>query len=167
MLSFEAMISTVLIVIQSVLHPFHVSVSEVKYKEEKKAIQISVRIFLDDLEIALQEYSGNEKMDITLKENWSFVNEHLKKYILEKLKIYNDKGQMKANYIGAEMEDDVMWTYVEIEKVKKLKSITIWNSILTETYDDQENIIHFRAFDKVKSARLHRGSEQKVFVWEE
>ena len=161
------MISAVLIVLQSVIHPFHVSVSEVKYKEEKKAIQISVRIFLDDLEIALQEYSGNEKLDITLKENWGFVNEHLQKYILEKFRIYNDKGQMTTNYIGAEIENDVMWTYVEVEKVRKLRTITIWNSILTETYEDQENIVHFRAFDKVKSARLHRGAEQKVFVWEQ
>lgn len=161
------MFSTVLIVIQSLLHPFHVSVSEVKYKEEKKAIQISVRIFLDDLEMALQEYSGNDKLDITLKENWNLVNENLQKYILQNLRVYNDKGQMKANYIGAEMENDVMWTYVEIEKVRKLKTITIWNSILTETYDDQENIIHFRAYEKVKSARLHKGAEQKVFIWEQ
>ncbi len=167
MLSFELMISAVLFAIQLMLHPFHVSVSEVKYKEEKKAIQISVRIFLDDLEVALQEYSGNEKLDITMKENWDFVDEHLGKYLMENFRIYNEKGQMSTNYIGAEIEDDVMWAYVEIEKVRKLKTIIIWNSILTETFDDQENIIHFRAFDKVKSARLYSGTEQKTFVWEE
>ncbi len=161
------MISTILIVIQSLLHPFHVSVAEVKYKEEKKALQISIRIFLDDLEVALQKYSGNNNLDITKKKNWNSVNENLEKYTLENLRIYDAKGQMDANYIGAEIEGDVMWAYVEVEKVKKLKTITIWNSILIETYDDQENIIHFRAFDKVKSARLFQGSEQEVFVWEE
>jgi len=161
------MISAVLFVVQSLLHPFHVSVSEVKYKEEEKAIQISVRIFLDDLEVAIQEYSGNKTMDITLKENWEFINENLSKYIPEKFKVYDEKGEFDVNYLGAEIEGEVMWAYMEIEKVKKLRTITIWNSLLHETFDDQENLIHFRAFDKVKSARLFKGKDQRVFVWEE
>ncbi|MEP1096855.1 MAG: DUF6702 family protein [Cyclobacteriaceae bacterium] len=161
------MISTVLFVVQSLLHPFHVSVSEVKYKEEEKAIQISVRIFLDDLEVAIQEYSGNKTLDITLKENWELISENLGKYIPEKFKIYNEKGELEVNYLGAEIEGEVMWAYMEIEKVKKLRTITIRNSLLHETFDDQENLIHFRAFDKVKSARLFKGEDQEVFVWDQ
>jgi hypothetical protein len=60
-----------------------------------------------------------------------------------------------------------MWIYVEIEKVRKLRTVTVWNSVLTETYDDQENIIHFRAYEKVKSARLYRGEEKETFNWVE
>ena len=45
----------------SYLHPFHVSVCDVDFKEESKSIQVSQRIFLDDLEKAL-----NEKYDINL-----------------------------------------------------------------------------------------------------
>ena len=161
------MISTVLFLVQSLLHPFHVSVSEVKYKAEQKAIQISVRIFLDDLEVAMQEYSGNETLDITLKENWPIIDKNLSSYLPEKFKIYNEKGQLEANYIGAEIDGEVLWAYMEIEKVKRLRSITIWNSILHETFDDQENLIHFRAFDKVKSARLFKGEDQRVFVWDQ
>ncbi|MEP5610676.1 MAG: DUF6702 family protein, partial [Cyclobacteriaceae bacterium] len=156
------MISVVLFVVHSLLHPFHVSVSEVKYKPEKKAIQISVRIFLDDLEVAMQAYSGNETLDITLKDNWTFINENLGTYLPENLKVYSERGQLEANYLGAEIDGEVMWAYMEIEKVKKLKIITIWNSLLHETFDDQENLIHFRAFDKVKSARLFKGDEQQV-----
>lgn len=163
---FEVMISTMLLLVQSILHPFHVSVTEVKFKEEKKTIQISVRIFLDDLEVTLQEYTGNKKLDILKKENWETINENLGKYLLENLKIYNEKGQLNAKYLGAEKEDEVMWAYVEIEKVKKLKTITVWNSLLTETFDDQENIMHFRAYEKVKSERFFKGAEQKVFTWE-
>lgn len=147
------------------VHPFHVSVSDIKYKEDQKAIQISTRIFLDDLEVALRNYSGNEKLNITNKEEWIFINEQLGMYVLENLKLSDKKGDMKMDYIGAEIEDDVMWVYVEIEKVKKLESITVWNSLLTESFDDQENLIHFRAFDNVKSERLYRGEEERVFEW--
>lgn len=151
--------------VQIVLHPFHVSVSDIKYKEDQRAIQISTRIFLDDLEVALRTYSGNEKLDITVKEEWDYVNEQLAKYVLENVKLSDDKGEMDTKYIGAEIEDEVMWVYIEIEKVKKLKTVKVWNSLLTESFDNQENLIHFRAFDEVKSERLYRGEEEKVFVW--
>lgn len=161
------MITFALIFFQTILHPFHVSVSDIKYKEEKKAIQISTRIFLDDLELALRAYTGNETLDITEKERWDFVNENLEKYLLERMKLWDEKGKAyELNYIGAEIEDDVMWCYIEIEKVKRLEQVKIRNSILYEVWGDQENLVHFRAFDDVQSARLFKGEDTKVFEWE-
>lgn len=160
------MIYSIFVALQVLLHPFHVSVTEIKYKEEKKTIQISTRIFLDDLEETLQAYTGNEKLNITAEENWDLVDATLKKYVLEQLKLSSEKGSLELTYIGAEIEEDVMWTYVEIQKVKKLKKIKVWNGLLTDKFNDQENIVHFRAFEKVKSARLYKGDEEKVFDWE-
>lgn len=160
------MISTFLFIAHLLVHPFHVSVSDIKYKEEQKAIQISTRIFLDDLEVSLRNFSGDEKLNITAKEEWVFVNEELEKYVLENLKLSDDKGEMESKYIGAEIEDDVMWIYVEIEKVRKLKTIKVWNSLLVESFGDQENLIHFRAFDKVKSERVYKGDMERTFEWE-
>ncbi len=155
-----------LIAFQALVHPFHVSVSDIKYKEDKKVLQISMRIFLDDLELALQAYSGNEKLDITKKENWVFVNENLERYVLDRLKLWDEKGkEFELNYVGAEIEEDVMWCYIEIEKVKKLKQVKVWNSILHEVWNDQENLVHFRAFDDVQSARLYKGEDTEVFEW--
>ncbi|WP_421763875.1 DUF6702 family protein [Ekhidna sp.] len=160
------MITMALIAFQALVHPFHVSVSDIKYKEDKKVLQISMRIFLDDLELALQAYSGNEKLDITKKENWVFVNENLERYVLDRLKLWDEKGkEFELNYVGAEIEEDVMWCYIEIEKVKKLKQVKVWNSILHEVWNDQENLVHFRAFDDVQSARLYKGEDTEVFEW--
>lgn len=155
------------IIFQALVHPFHVSVSDIKYKEDKKVLQISMRIFLDDLELALQAYSGNEKLDITKKEDWDFVKENLEKYVLARLKLWDEKGkEFELNYVGAEIEDDVMWCYIEIEKVKKLKEVKVWNAVLLEVWGDQENLVHFRAFDDVQSARLYKGDDTGVFKWE-
>ena len=148
------------------LHPFHVSVTEIKYKKEKKTIQISTRIFLDDMEMALRAATGNEMLNITLEEDWGSINVALKDYIMDHLKIYNAKGQMDAKYVGAEIERDVIWIYTEVEKVKELKTVRVANSLLTEAYNDQENIVHFRAHGKVRSARLNRADNEEIFVWE-
>ena len=155
-----------IIALLTLMHPFHVSVSDIKYKEDQKAIQVSTRIFLDDLELALQEYTGDDKLDIMKEDRWEFINENLKKYVLEKMVMTDAKGKRyELNYIGAEIEEEVMWCYLEIEKVKKLQSVTVTNKILHEVWSDQENLVHFRAFDKVKSARLYYGQDSKEFSW--
>ena len=116
------MISTLLLYLQLLLHPFHVSVVDIKYKEDQKALQISIRIFLDDLEKTLGAYSGNSGLDITDEGSWEFVDEQLKKYLFEHLKLSDHKGAtLKMNHVGAEIEKDAMWCYLEIEKVKRLK----------------------------------------------
>lgn len=161
------MMMTLLIFFQSLIHPFHVSVSDIKYKQDKKALQISTRMFLDDLELALQEYSGKENLDITKESERDFVKETLKSYVLERVQLWDEKGKSyELNYIGAEIEEDVMWCYIEIEKVRKLKSVKVSNRLLHEVWEDQENLVHFRAFDEVKSARLYRGEDTEVFDWD-
>ncbi|MEM6643334.1 MAG: DUF6702 family protein [Bacteroidota bacterium] len=149
------------------LHPFHVSVTDVKYKADQKSLQISSRIFLDDLELALRETSGDQSLDITDPDDWEQVKTELKQYVLERISLEDQKGKVfTLKYVGAEIEEDVMWCYMEIEKVKRLSLIKVTNSILHEIWADQENLVHFRAFDTVKSGRLQRGSPSKKFDWE-
>ena len=91
----------------------------------------------------------------------------LGEYLLTKVALKDEKGRVyELNYLGAEVEDDVMWCYLEVEKVKKVKSITVTNTVLHEVWEDQENLVHFRAFGDVKSARLYVGGETKLFDWQ-
>ncbi len=167
MRSFDFMINLLSITISLMVHPFHVSVSDINYKEDQKTLQISTRIFLDDLELALRTYTGSENLDITDENNWIFVNENLKLYLLEHIKLWNGKGsEYEINYVGAEIEDNVMWTYLEIKKIKKLRRVKVYNSVLHEVWGDQENLVHFRAFDDVWSARLYKYSDVAVFEWD-
>lgn len=134
-------------------HAFHVSVTDIKFKEDQKALQISSRIFLDDLELALRDYSGDNKLDIVNEVSWEETNGILKEYLLDNFKASTSKGSLEIQYIGAERDEEVMWCYLEVVKVKKLKDIAIWNNILIGSFQDQENIIHFKAYGKVKSER--------------
>ena len=149
------------------IHPFHVSVTDIKYKADEKVIQISTSIFLDDLELGLRAYAGIETLDILDKSNWEYVNVTLEKYIMKRVTLSDEKGRSyDIKYIGAEIEDDVMWCYLEVERVKKIRSVIVTNKILHEIWADQENLVHFRAFDTVKSNRHIKGEETKKFSWE-
>ncbi|MEM0938304.1 MAG: DUF6702 family protein [Bacteroidota bacterium] len=158
--------TAIILTIVYFIHPFHVSVTDIKFIKDKKSLQISSRIFLDDLELALQDYTNLEKLDIMDENNRNFISESINRYLHEKIILKDGKNrEYKLVYLGMEIEDDVMWCYLEVEKVKKIESIIVTNKILHEVWSDQENLVHFRAFDSVKSARLFKGDESKTFEW--
>ena len=146
------------------IHPFHVSVCEIEYDEETKALQITQKIFLDDLEKGLREYSG-EVFDITEKASEYKVNQLLEAYYPEKMQILVNGKARQFRYLGFEIEEDAMWCYLEIEKVRNLKSLDVTNTILFETFEDQSTILHIMKSGKIRSFRLsnHEVSAQLQF----
>jgi hypothetical protein len=62
-------------------------------------------------------------------------------------------------YLGEEIEADVMWCYIEIPKVKKLERIEVENLLLLETFDDQMNLVHVKAFGATQSLKLYQFNE--------
>ncbi|MEL7005804.1 MAG: DUF6702 family protein [Bacteroidota bacterium] len=76
----------------------------------------------------------------------------------------NDKAR-EYTLLGHEIETDVVYCYMEITKVKKLKSIEIVNSILTNVYDDQTNLVHIEVDDKIRSMRMVRSETTDKIVY--
>ena len=150
----------------SYLHPFHVSVCDVDFKEESKSIQVSQRIFLDDLEKAL-----NEKYDINIaiddKSTESYRDSIIQVYLFETLNLIIDGKVRNRNYIGNEIEEDAMWCYIEYEGIKKFETLEMTNRVLLETFDDQANIVHFSYGESEKSVKLDKLNFTTVFMPEE
>ena len=78
----------VLLIISSAFtfHKFYVGVFQVDYFKEKKAVQITARLFIDDLEKALLK-KYNKHFYITTKDEVADANSYIAKYLDEKLKI--------------------------------------------------------------------------------
>ncbi|HRM13923.1 MAG TPA: hypothetical protein PLV47_13395, partial [Flavobacterium sp.] len=67
----------------------------------------------------------------------------LKRYFGEKLS-FNVNGQVRHMlFLSKEMEGDVLICYFTIKEVKKINSLEIYNSIITEGISEQQNIMHF------------------------
>lgn len=147
------------VMIGSLLHPFHISVLDMEYDEDSKAIEISCRIFLDDLEETLRKFTGDTKLDIMADASRETVHSALERYVQEKVKISVNGKEVEMNYLGEEMEGDVMWCYIEVPKVKKLESIEVENQLLLDSFDDQMNLVHMKAFGNTKSLKLYQFNE--------
>lgn len=139
------------------VHKFYVSVTNVRYSEKDTAFQITTRIFIDDLEAVLLERYGVQCNLATSNES-KIAEDYIKKYFNTKLVIELDGEKKDYNFLGYTYDNDVILCYLEIPEIKlsAIKSIAIQNEILTDMFEEQQNIVHFKWKGKKKSFVLIR-----------
>lgn len=128
------------------LHKFYVSVTDINVLETKGAIQITSRIFLDDLEIALQNVSNEPNLTLSPS-----VSEQVKSYIISNFEVLVNGIAVELNYLGEEFDDDMIYVYMEVEGLDDISSLKISNSVLFDVYDQQEHVIKIKTENKSKS----------------
>lgn len=140
-------------------HPFHISLTEIRWNAETEHIEISQKIFWDDLEIGLGDFH-KESIDFLNPSNKDKLNKQIESYLKEKNMIWIADKTVPLNFIGYEVEEDAAWFYLESEKVKNPTSVKVKNSLLVDIFPDQKNVIQFY-FDKTspKSIILGKGAE--------
>lgn len=138
------------------LHPIHVSVTEIEYDEKDKALEVMMRIFIDDTETLMRERLKQPGLDIMNPGTLS-VDKMLSDYIQTQFAVSLDNKAQTVKYIGHEKDGDVFIVYLEVNPVKKWKTITVRNGVFTDIYDDQSNLVHVTVRGTVRSLRLTRG----------
>lgn len=147
------------------LHPIHVSVTEIEFDEKEEALEIMMRVFIDDLELSLRNSLTDPELDV-LNPKDGTTDDLVREYLKEHLKISLDNKPQRTRYLGHERESDAFIFYIEAPNVKKWKTITIHNDLIMATHDDQSNIVHVYVGDKVKSLRLTRDTPVDKLTFE-
>lgn len=142
-------------------HPFHVSVCEITYKAGSQYVEITHKIFLDDLENALNKKYG-QSLDVLNPKQPELLDSLIENYIMEKFSIVIDGKPYTPHFLGREVQGDAMWCYLEIEAVGAFAEVQVTNAILLESFDDQTNLVHVKKGDKWKSMRLYEDEAQGV-----
>lgn len=133
-------------------HKFYVSVTNVNYSEKNEAIQITTRVFIDDFDrLLMMRYDFDANL-ATDEEN-ADANVWIEKYLRSKFVVSVNGEQTLYDYIGKKYDGDVVVCYLEVPNVKKeeLKSIAIENEVLTDLFDEQQNVVHINAKGERKS----------------
>ena len=136
------------------MHPLHVSTTEISFNAKEKSLEISCRIFTDDFENVLAK-AYKTKTDLTKKELHVEMDVLIKKYLATNLKFKVNGKLVVANYLGFEIDHEATNVYLEIENVAGLQSLSLSNSILYDLFDDQMNILHVERAGVRKSARTN------------
>lgn len=133
-------------------HKFYVSVTNIGYSEKEDALQITCRIFMDDLENVLEERYDFKAYLATARESEA-TDRYIERYLKAKFAIEVDEIDRAYDYLGKKYDNDVVICYIEVPKIdlRNKSSIRIRNEVLTDLFDDQQNIVHFRVQGKRKS----------------
>ncbi len=139
------------------MHKFYVSVTNINYSEKDNSLQITSRIFIDDLEKVLDERYDIQANLSTEKESEE-ANFYIEKYIRSKLVFSTDGKNRNFVFLGKKYDNDLIICYLEIEGIDlpALKNIEIENDMLTDMFEEQQNIVHFRINGKKKSFVLFK-----------
>lgn len=140
------------------LHKFYVSVNQVDYVAKKKAIEITSRIFIDDLDVALEK-KFKKKMYLGTTKEIKESKEYLQKYFQEKFSIKINNQEQEIHFLGKEVEDNVLICYFNIKEVGKVNSLEIKDTMLMELYD-QQHIFHTNILGNKHSILLTTASSQ-------
>jgi hypothetical protein len=159
------MIKTLLIslcILAAPLHDFHTSVMQIDHNEKNKSLEITVRLFTDDLCLAL-ENSGAPKMELGTQAEPPSANEHIESYLKEHFSTSVNGKPVEYVYLGKEAQLDATWCYLEVEKVGNVKKLEIENSIMLREFDDQTNLVNLNIKGRKKSGMGRKGVTKLSF----
>jgi len=145
------------------LHEFYVSLSEIRFNPESRALEVSLRIFPDDMDRAMKEHFGINASLVTELEHKS-ADSLLEIYLHNLFRVELNGVSVPLTYLGKEAESDVMWCYLESLPREKPVEITIYNSILCEIFEDQVNIIQVYVDKWNRGLLLNREEPQGKLV---
>jgi hypothetical protein len=146
------------------VHEFYLSVTDINYVAEKQNLQIISRVFTDDFEDVLNKrYQKDFKLIPSLEVKETEV--YIERYINDKLFIESKGDILTLKYLGKKYEDDMVYLYIEIENIDELNSITIENLILTDLFEEQKNMIHFKCGEFKKSFILEKKLSKRTITF--
>lgn len=137
-----------------IFHPIHVSVTEIEHNPKERSLQVTIRLFLDDFEEALTENYSLSTFDIVEPRDPEQKKKVIREYIMENFKVRVNKKTLNAEYLGSEIEDEVIYCYVELKPCKSISIIEIENTLLFDLYEDQSNLVHITYEDEIKSQKF-------------
>ncbi len=142
-------------------HAYHVSVTQMQYNAAEKSLEVSIRIFTDDLERTLSENNNMRRFVIT---NNDQNNSYVEKYIKKNFVITDKKQQVRSvKFLGKEEEADATWVYLEVPLDQGVEGAVLTNSILLDVFADQVNMTNLK-YNATKKTYLFKKGQTTLLL---
>ncbi len=143
----------------SVIHPFYVSVCAIDHNVKTKSLEITFKIFTEDLESALEDQT-KERLRLGSKDESPRAELYIKNYLERNVTLQVNGDTIAFSFVGKEIEVDEAWCYVEVAHVPSVRKLTVRNSLLMEKFEAQQNLVHVKVGGKQKSLVLWKDKKE-------
>ena len=155
-----------LLAFSTITHPIHLAVTEIAYSEKEKSLQVMHKIFVDDLELHIEQKIKSAGQEIRLHLNTPkehpMADSILQDYLSEHFQMKINGKSAKSVFIGKEYENGAVWIYAEYPNLPKPKQLDIRDNLLLDLYDDQNNLVNLEVSGKKGSLRFRKGYTQDL-----
>lgn len=143
------------------MHKFYVSIYQIHAAPEKKMLQITSRIFMDDLNAVL--YKNYHTKTHLGEQNESPEDVVLmKKYILEHFAIKVNGLPKTIHYLSKDYEGNVIICYYKVNDITAIKTLEVNNTVLMDLNAEQQNIIQTTIAGKKQNLLLTEGNAKGI-----
>jgi hypothetical protein len=154
-------------------HSVHTSTAEVEYNAETKRLEVSLTVFVSDLEVALVRQSEREmRIDKTPAAEF---DAQVQAYLAKTFVVTDAAGKAaKLAWVGREMEeasaksgDPAVVLFFEVEVPEGVKGAVVRNAVFFDLFEDQVNLMQMRGGEeKVEMMFTHERSSKELGVYE-
>jgi hypothetical protein len=148
----------------NIFHPFYVSVTEINHNAKDKTLEISCKIFVDDMEEVLKK-NYNKPVDLGNGKQQQQNDQFISDYIGKRFAMIIDGKAVKFTYIGFEKDKESVYCYFEVPNINGLKKVDLTNALLQDLNKEQINIMHVVINGNRKSYKLDYPKTQASFVF--
>jgi hypothetical protein len=134
-------------------HPFYISVTEIQHNAADKALEISVRMFVEDLEEILKK-QYKTPLDLGQARDKARLEQLIPDYLGRHLLLSVDGKAASLRFLGFEKEKESAYAYFEVPNVTSLKRADLQNSILYDFNEGQINIVHLTVGGRRQSSKV-------------
>jgi len=147
-------------------HKFYLSVSKLNYNQSEEAFQLVTRVFIDDLELALKTRYGVALGLDTEAEQKVLAQSTIDRYLNSMLSLRVNGLEVALDFVGYTYEADQVLLLVEFKRpdTSPVARVEFRNRLLTDVFDEQQNLVHLNVLTFKKSRVLSR--ELDTFTWE-
>ena len=131
-------------------HDYYVSSTEVVYVEDKQQLQVTTRIFIDDIE-AYFNAQTEDKIQLQPDIEAATIDSLVQLFFENNFNLFFDKKKVALNYIGRQYKDDQILIFAEATVLHPPSSFEIRNTILIPFRTGQQNIVHLKTTNTKKS----------------
>jgi hypothetical protein len=137
-------------------HPYFLSITKIVHNSETQALEITMKLDVENLEETLEEKLG-ASLYLGEKKEVEDADQHIEAYLLRTFRPIVNGEEVVPHYLGKEVKLDVIWLYLEIENVPQLNQFQLTNTLLLESGEPQTNIVRVKAKGEEKGEIMSSG----------
>jgi hypothetical protein len=158
------MLKVLVLPVLMLFHTGPVTMTSIDYIPGSDSLKMIIRF---DYDLFLRDYQQtiNDDLDLNaLRRYWPFPVDLVNNYINSKVHIYINKELLTGKLLNTEVADGIISLKVLYRLKKKLKRITVRNTILTGLFSEVENLTIIRIKNFETGIKFTQQHNEETFV---